>query len=181
LSGFASLGTGGEYGVASDLPSYPQEAAEREATQAPPSEARAYASWGRRVGAYLLDVLIIFVPVMVVIVVALIAASPDEDDGAWAVVGFAYLVSLLFPFVYFTVLHGRPSGKTPGKSVLGIRVVSDETGGSISYGRAFGRYAIGFVFGIFVLPLILDYLWPLWDTKNQALHDKVVGSVVVRA
>jgi uncharacterized RDD family membrane protein YckC len=32
-----------------------------------------------------------------------------------------------------------------------------------------------------VSELPLDYLWPLWDTKNQALHDKVVGSIVVRA
>jgi len=31
-----------------------------------------------------------------------------------------------------------------------------------------------------VIPAILDYLWPLWDRKKQALHDKVVGSVVVR-
>lgn len=37
------------------------------------------------------------------------------------------------------------------------------------------------VFGFFLLPVILDYLWPLWDSKNQALHDKVVGSVVIRA
>ncbi len=46
---------------------------------------------------------------------------------------------------------------------------------------AFGRYAISIVFGIFVIPALLDYLWPLWDEKKQSLHDKVVGSVVVKA
>ena len=30
-------------------------------------------------------------------------------------------------------------------------------------------------------PLILDNLWPLWDTKHQAWHDKVAASVVVSA
>jgi uncharacterized RDD family membrane protein YckC len=25
-----------------------------------------------------------------------------------------------------------------------------------------------------------DNLWPLWDGRNQALHDKVVDSIVVR-
>jgi uncharacterized RDD family membrane protein YckC len=30
------------------------------------------------------------------------------------------------------------------------------------------------------IPLILDYLWPLWDAKHQAWHDKVAASVVVR-
>ena len=23
-------------------------------------------------------------------------------------------------------------------------------------------------------------LWPLWDSKNQTLHDKAVGTVVIR-
>ena len=39
---------------------------------------------------------------------------------------------------------------------------------------------ITFLFGIFTLPLILDYLWPLWDDRNQTLHDKAVSTVVVR-
>jgi uncharacterized RDD family membrane protein YckC len=55
------------------------------------------------------------------------------------------------------------------------------TANRFGYGRALGRYAITFVFGIVVIPVLLDYLWPLWDQKNRALHDKVVGSVVVRA
>jgi uncharacterized RDD family membrane protein YckC len=165
----------------SELPSYPEDAAEREAAERPPATEREYASWGRRLAAYLLDVVIIFVPVMIVIIVALIAASPDDGDGAWIIVGLAYLAAILVPFVYFTFFHGDPRGQTPGKRALGIQVVSDGTGQSIGYGRAFGRYAITAVFGFFFLPLILDYLWPLWDAKNQTIHDKLVSSVVVRA
>jgi uncharacterized RDD family membrane protein YckC len=30
------------------------------------------------------------------------------------------------------------------------------------------------------LGLLLNYLWPLWDDKKQALHDKVAGTNVVR-
>jgi uncharacterized RDD family membrane protein YckC len=165
----------------SDLPSYPGDAAEREAALGSPGGDREFASWGRRLGAYLLDTLIILVPLVVIIVVAVIAADGGEDDGAWAVVGLAYLAWIVLPFVYFTFFHGDARGQTPGKRALGIRVARDERGSSIGYGRAFGRYAITFVFGIFVLPVVLDYLWPLWDSKNQALHDKVVGSVVVRA
>jgi hypothetical protein len=37
-----------------------------------------------------------------------------------------------------------------------------------------------FLFALFTLPLILDYLFPLWDGKNQTLHDKVATSVVMR-
>jgi uncharacterized RDD family membrane protein YckC len=157
----------------SELPSYPQDAAEREAAQGPPGD-RQLASWGRRVAAYLLDTLIILIP-LVGLIVLFVAVD------VWAGVVLAYLATLVVPFVYFTFFHGDPRGQTPGKRVLGIRVVSDETGRSISYGRAFGRYAITVVFSFFFIPLLVDYLWPLWDSKNQALHDKVVGSVVVRA
>jgi len=127
----------------SDLPQYPQDAADREATAPAPGVGRDFASWGSRVAAY--------------------------------------LAMLVLPFVYFTVLHGNERGQTFGKRALGIRVVGDESAESIGYGRALGRYAITLVFGVFVIPVLLDYLWPLWDQKNQALHDKVVSSVVVRA
>jgi uncharacterized RDD family membrane protein YckC len=162
-----------------ELPSYPEEAAEREALAAPTTGEAAYASWLSRVGAYLLDTLILLIPLAIIL--GVIFAIDDDSSGAWAVLGIAYVVTLLLPFVYFTVLHGNERGQTYGKRAAKIRVISEQTGGSIGYGRAFGRYGIMVVFGFFFLPIVLDYLWPLWDSKNQALHDKVVGSIVVRA
>ena len=32
----------------------------------------------------------------------------------------------------------------------------------------------------FFLPWIIDMLFPLWDPKNQTLHDKVTRTVVVK-
>jgi uncharacterized RDD family membrane protein YckC len=165
----------------SDLPSYPSDAAEREAAAEPPTGAQNYASWGRRVGASLLDSIFMFVPLMVIVALALALGNPDDDDdSSWGVVGITYLASIVLPFFYYTIFHGRASGQTPGKRVLGIRVAAED-GESIGYGRAFGRYAITVVFAVFLfIPLLLDYLWPLWDTRNQALHDKVVGSFVFK-
>ena len=71
-----------------------------------------------------------------------------------------------------TTRAGKPSGCL-------IAVKEDSAGGSIGYGRALT--AIIFISALFILPIVLDYLWPLWDKKNQALHDKVVGGVVVKA
>jgi uncharacterized RDD family membrane protein YckC len=167
----------GEDAAVSELPSYPKEAAEREAVAPPP--ARELASWGSRVAAYLLDSLLLLVPLAALGGIILLA-DPDDSGLAWVVVGFAYPVTLVLPFAYFTYFHGGGRGQTYGKRALGIRVV-DPQGGPIGYGRAFGRYAITFLFAIFALPILLDYLWPLWDAENQALHDKVVGSLVVRA
>jgi uncharacterized RDD family membrane protein YckC len=33
----------------------------------------------------------------------------------------------------------------------------------------------------FSIPWLLDYLWPIWDESNRALHDMVVSTHVVRA
>ena len=40
----------------------------------------------------------------------------------------------------------------------------------------------GFI-GIFLigLPGLVDLLWPLWDERNQTLHDKIVSSYVIKA
>ena len=41
---------------------------------------------------------------------------------------------------------------------------------------------IGLVGGFFLgLPFLLDLLWPLWDERNQTLHDKIVSSYVIKA
>lgn len=168
----------------SDLPSYPQAAAEREEAASPPAGEREYASWGRRAGAYLLDTLIIVGVVLVIALVvgSIVGASSDAETGVISASLLGYLLTLVLPFPYFTFFHGDPRGQTPGKRAVGIRVVRDETGDSIGYGRALGRYAITVLFAwLLFLPLVLDYLWPLWDDKSQALHDKVVSSIVVRA
>jgi uncharacterized RDD family membrane protein YckC len=136
----------------------------------PFSPEREYAGWWRRVGAYLLDSLLVTVVVLVVggVLYALIG-----DAG----LVIAYVLIFLGPFAYFTYFHGRPGGQTPGKSALGIRV-RREDGGDLGYGRALARYAFTVVLSILVIPLLIDYLWPLWDARNQSLHDKIAKSVV---
>ena len=49
-------------------------------------------------------------------------------------------------------------------------------GGPIGYGRAFIRY-IGRILS--AIPLLLGFLWMLWDKEKQTWHDKFANSVVV--
>ena len=69
----------------------------------------------------------------------------------------------------------------------GVRAVGAQDRGALGYGRAFGRALvegvlrlINLVFFLLGLVWILDMLFPLWDKQRQTLHDKVVGSVVIR-
>ena len=82
---------------------------------------------------------------------------------------------------------GENNGQTFGKQIVGIRVVRD-VGQPFDMAAAFVRELVvkqllfNFVGGFFFsIPTLLDYLWPLWDDQNRALHDMVVKSHVVRA
>jgi uncharacterized RDD family membrane protein YckC len=50
--------------------------------------------------------------------------------------------------------------------------------GPIGYSRAFVRWLAFAVFTLLAVVLIVDLLFPLWDDRHQALHDKVASSSV---
>ena len=60
-----------------------------------------------------------------------------------------------------------------------------EDGSELTAGRIFLRevvlkYTLFFWIGAWlVLPLLLDYLWPLWDKRGRALHDLIARTRVV--
>jgi uncharacterized RDD family membrane protein YckC len=144
-----------------------------------------YASWGRRFAAVSVDGLVLALPFVISVALAFVIAGgdsvSDDEHPIWLAVLVAWLLWIVAPFVYYTVLHGRPRGQTLGKRLLGIRVIGEDFQ-PIGYGRAFGRVLVGTILWIACyVPGILDALWPLWDQKNQALHDKVANSIVVRA
>ena len=147
-----------------------------------PSGAPILASWGRRAAAILIDSLIVLGAAAVGIL--LIAVDNFRDGIApVAIVGLVILFSTITvgQALYFTILNGNERGQTYGKRALGIRVIDAQTGGPIGYGRSFGRwfvpFAVNSLCGVFS---IVDDLWPLRDARNQALHDKVANSIVVR-
>jgi uncharacterized RDD family membrane protein YckC len=164
----------------SDLPSYPESAAEREEAQRPPGGDVVLSGWWRRAGALVIDSLLVFAVIAVVFGLAFGVAAVDETIG-----GILLLLAIVFalagPIWYWIYYTGRAPGQTVGKKALGIRVRNADEDRPIGYGAAAGRYLITVVFGIFYIPALLDYLWPLWDARNQSLHDKVVNSIVVRA
>jgi uncharacterized RDD family membrane protein YckC len=160
----------------SELTPYPRGASKREEVQVPTDAGVVYSGWWRRGGALIIDNLLL---VAIAAIFFALAFLPNDTLAGIAIV-LAILFWFVFPFVYFTYFHGK-TGQTIGKRALGIRVVHAERRDPIGYGPAFGRYAMVFVFSIFTIPLLLDYLFPLWDSRNQSLHDKVVSSIVVRA
>jgi len=67
---------------------------------------------------------------------------------------------------------------TPGKMLIGARIVDAVTGAPPTTTQLVGRYLGYFVSTI---PLGLGLLWVAFDARKQGWHDKLAGTVVVRA
>ena len=115
----------------------------------------------------------------------------------WFLFSFAWLIAALWLF---------RRGQTPGKRIMGIRVVK-RNGDPAGWWRMFAREVVPHpqscvcvvphrswleshlrtveltapFLNIFGIAMVVGYLLSLWDKNRQALHDKVVGTAVVRA
>jgi uncharacterized RDD family membrane protein YckC len=128
------------------------------------------------VGAAIIDALIVGIPVAVIAV----AVDPLLGIVLGATASLTYYPLLM-------IRDGAANGQTLGKQAVGIRVVLN-SGEAFTYGPAALReFAIkyllfGTVGGIFLaIPTLLNYLWPLWDDENRALHDMLASTHVVQA
>lgn len=137
----------------------------------PPAAAGNYASWLQRVGAYLIDVLII-VPAYIV---AAIGASIGGAAGALLMI-IGYLGAIAIFIWNYLVRQGK-TGKSIGKQQLGIMLIRESDGQPIGAGMCFVR---GIAHILDSLPCYIGYLWPLWDNKRQTFADKVCSTVVIQ-
>lgn len=66
---------------------------------------------------------------------------------------------------------------TPGKMLLGMKIVDAETLGTVPTPRLVVRYLGYFVA---MIPLFIGILWVGWDKRKQGWHDKLARTVVIK-
>lgn len=122
------------------------------------------ASPGRRLGAFMLDVAIPMFAILFMLGLAGVSKS--------FFLGFLLFVGYI---IWAVRLFSR--GTTPGKSLLGMRVVK-EAGPAAGFGtmllrETIGKWISGLIFS-------LGYLWILFDKDRQGWHDKLASTYVVQ-
>ena len=127
-----------------------------------------YAGWWRRVGAWVIDAMIIGISSNLVTVVL-------GSTGSVLLVVAGLLIGFGATFAYYIILNAV-GNRTIGRKVLGTKVVRDG-GGDLTYGLSALRFMSTTVSWV---TMFLGILWPLWDDKNQTFHDKIALTVVVR-
>jgi len=138
-----------------------------------------YSGLATRVLACVIDVLIIQGVAWVVGAVAAVAASMFDlsEDLQTVLIATGAVVAALWTAGYL-VFFWSTTGQTPGDRVMEIRVQDAVTGRPLHFGRAVVRL-LGAVLSALIL--FLGYLLILFDPHRRALHDRMVGSVVVYA
>lgn len=153
-----------------------------------------YASFGARLGAWLIDVIIIgclqfivVAPIMTFLGFGIAAQVGDGTEmteeaavgmvGAIiAAVGSAILVTFAISLLYFAVMESSKSQGTLGKMAVGIKV-TDLDGNRISFSKAFLR-SIGKIISNMIM--YIGYIIAAFTEKKQALHDMIASTLVLK-
>jgi uncharacterized RDD family membrane protein YckC len=108
-------------------------------------------------------------------------SAPVVVFPPWEIYQYAFaasIIGLLIAGAYEVFFLSR-NGATPGKRIVGISVRLRDQPGPPPMKAVLGRTACYFGLSLVGIASLLDVLWPLWDDKKQALHDKVVHTNVV--
>jgi uncharacterized RDD family membrane protein YckC len=131
------------------------------------------AGFGIRFLAFLVDEMILGIPLLLGGLASMtFARGPSTSLAVTA--GSLYSLFCLFYYVYFWGARGA----TPGKSLLGLTVVTDSGETPIGYGRALVRL-VGY--GASSLLFFLGFLLIAFSPDRRALHDRIAGTRVERS
>lgn len=133
-----------------------------------------YAGFWIRVGAGLLDTLIVLCvisPLLTLIYGSDYWRSEELVYGFWDIV-LNWIVPIIFAIGFWAYKQA-----TPGKMLVRAIIVDAETGGTPSMKQWIIRY-LGYIPA--TLALGLGLFWVGWDSRKQGWHDKLADTVVIR-
>lgn len=138
--------------------------------------------WWRRVGATLVDDILLFIPTYTVVMLVTTVAGLIIGTIAGLAVQGVYMVRLL----------ARPAGQTVGNRLVETYVRDAITGQSLSAQQVLRRWGFVAVYSLFGLTGstlgttvvgaigLVDCLYPLFNQRKQTLHDRFAGTIVLR-
>lgn len=116
-----------------------------------------YTGFWRRFVAFILDGLILILPNIVINYIV------------------PFVGSFLITLIYKPIFEASTLQATPGKALMGIRVIS-ESGARITLKQSFIRYFASFISGMI---FCIGYLMNALTLKKQTLHDIIAQTLVI--
>jgi uncharacterized RDD family membrane protein YckC len=131
-----------------------------------------YVGFWARVGAAIIDT--ILMAVVLVPVVSILGGGYDWDDLSSP--KNIFINGVLPAIAVLLFWFGRQA--TPGKMLIGAKIVDAKTLGKPSNGQFIGRYLCYYVSSLL---LGLGFIWVGFDSRKQGWHDKLAGTLVIRS
>ena len=143
---------------------------------------RSYAAWSSRVVAVIIDGFVLGGLIFLAAGAAygtstftLPVPFPDSDGLTLAGLTWGSKVAVAAAVLSLVLLQAY-GGATPGKRIVGIAVVDDQTGQPVGPVRTVLRYLAHLLDAI----LCIGYLRPLWHPEERTFADSLLGTVVLR-
>lgn len=130
-----------------------------------------YAGFWRRVAAALIDTVLV-VLLIGPIVTAIYGTGYwlGENSGLMGAL-FQYLLPAVVVIIFWIY-----KSATPGKMVMGAKIIDARTGGPPSPGQCVVRYLCYYVS---MIPLMLGIIWVAFDRQKRGWHDLIAGTMVI--
>ncbi|NJO53062.1 MAG: RDD family protein [Leptolyngbyaceae cyanobacterium RM2_2_4] len=140
-----------------------------------------YVGLASRIVAWLFDSILVIQLFNDILLITIVSPFLSSNENSIDVTTFRQLFTiyryLIFGWLYFAFMESSPLQGTLGKAIIGVRVV-DMQGRRISFLKATGRY-FGKIF-LMIFTLYVSCLVVAFTKKRQALHDMLIGSLVIR-
>lgn len=96
--------------------------------------------------------------------------NPELDTGNFELISNLAVIAAILLFWHYR-------SATPGKMMMGLRIVDADTHGPVPFGRLVLRL-LGYI--VSMLPLFLGFIWVAFDKRKQGFHDKIARTVVLQ-
>ena len=137
-------------------------------------QAYEYAGFWIRVGAALIDT--ILMAVIIFPILSMIYGTEYWGNSAIVIGTWDFLLNYVFPAIA-VILFWVYKSATPGKMLFGIKIVDEKSGGKLATWQLIVRY-LGYY--VSAIPLCLGLIWVGIDKRKQGWHDKIAGTLVVK-
>jgi uncharacterized RDD family membrane protein YckC len=98
---------------------------------------------------------------------------------AWTLFVVLELIALAY-IVWNLGLKQGTTGSSIGKGIMKFKIVGEDTGQPIGFGKSFVRELVYMVaYGLCGIVWVVAVLFPLWDPKRQTLVDKLIKTVAL--
>ena len=141
-----------------------------------------YASFGKRLGAYILESLfvdVIGIGIFIIFTIINFFVTAYLNINLTFISSLSIFIAIILIFfgqpIYCLIAESSEKHQTLGKKAMGI-IVKNENGSYLSFGQSLGRFILKV---IIPYEAIISIFTILFSNKKQALHDMILKMIVV--